>query len=150
MPFETTLNYHGYPSASLLRRCGAALYDGLLLVALLIAAGAVAVAINGGDAVDGSNPVFQLWLLCVPALFYGWFWRHGGQTLGMRAWRMRLVNANGNAPTTGNILLRLPLALIAWGTVVGLLWCIVDSRGRTAQDILSGTLVIVEPKKTKA
>lgn len=140
------MNYHGYPSASLLRRLGAALYDGLLLAALLVAAGAVAVAVNGGGAVDSGNLLFQLWLLSVPALFYGWFWLHGGQTLGMRAWRMHLVGENGDAAGLMQILYRLPLALLAWLSVIGLLWCLVDGRGRAAQDILSRTLVVVAPK----
>ncbi|MGB1580424.1 MAG: RDD family protein [Nevskiales bacterium] len=140
------MNYLGYPPATLLRRLGAALYDGLLLAALLIAGTAVAVAVNGGEAVDNGNPVFQLWLLAILALFYGWFWLHGGQTLGMRAWGMHLVNNAGDAPSLKQILVRLPLAFIAWLSVLGLLWCVFDRRGRTAQDALSGTQVVVVPK----
>ncbi|MDX1497379.1 MAG: RDD family protein [Salinisphaeraceae bacterium] len=130
-----------------MRRLGAALYDGLLLAALLIAGTAVAVAVNGGEAVNTGNGFFQLWLLFILALFYGWFWRHGGQTLGMRAWGMYLVDNEGNTPPhLKQVFLRLPLAFIAWISVIGLLWCLFDSRGRTAQDALSSTQVVVVPK----
>ena len=140
------MNYQGYPIASPLRRLGAALYDGLLLAALLIAAAAIGVAMNAGQAVGSHNLAFQLGLVLVHGSFYVWFWTHGGQTLGMRAWRMRLVDGQGNAVSLSAALLRLPLS---WLFILGMLWCLIDSRGRAAQDILSGTQVIVEPRNPK-
>lgn len=137
---------HTYPPATLVRRLSAALYDGLLLIALWIGATAVAVLVNAGQAIDSGHPLLQAWLLAIPVAFYLWFWTHGGQTLGMRAWRLRLISQNGQAITPARALLRMPLAMLAWLSVIGLLWCLVDPRGRAAHDLLSGCLVIVEPK----
>lgn len=140
------MKHQALPSATLIRRLSAAIYDGLLLAALLIAAGGVAVAVNGGEAVDTGNPFFQLWLLAVPSSFYIWFWTHGGQTLGMRAWRMRVITDNGQPITFARACLRMPLAILSWVSLIGLLWCLVDDRGHAAHDRLSRSMVVVEPK----
>lgn len=85
--------------AGLPRRLAAVVYDGLLLLAVLFVATALAlglaVALLGGAAVKLKNPLvgnpfFQTYLLFICFFFYGGFWTHGGQTLGMRAWRLRI------------------------------------------------------------
>lgn len=85
--------------ASLPRRLAAIVYDGLLLAGVLFGATAlalgVAVAMVGGDAFKAHNPLtgnpfFSTYLLLVCFFFYGGFWTYGGQTLGMRAWRLRV------------------------------------------------------------
>ena len=91
--------------ARLPRRLAAVVYDGLLLVGVLIAAtglamGVIALASGSGESVKGGgslthNPFFQTYLLLVCFLFYGGFWVHGGQTLGLRAWRLRLQRRGG-------------------------------------------------------
>ena len=50
--------------------------------------------------------VLPLLMLAVAWAFYGWFWLHGGQTLGMRAWRLKLVTDDGRPLTAGDCLRR--------------------------------------------
>jgi len=76
-------------NGSLLRRLAAIFYDLLLLLGVLFALSAVAVWINRGIAVE--HPVYYLALLVAVFFFYGWFWTHGGQTLGLRTWRLQVV-----------------------------------------------------------
>lgn len=144
------MKYQACPPATLLRRLAAGLYDAMLLIALLMTAGVVAVLVNNGEAIDDGNLWFRLWLASVFAGFYLWFWTHGGQTLGMRAWRLRLIAEDGSAVNKAQALLRLPLAICAWLSLAGILWSLLDARGRSAHDILSGTLVIVEPKRDRS
>ena len=143
------MNQQALPPATLLRRLSAGLYDGLLIIALMMVAGALALLVNGGTAVDPGNPLFQLYLLSVPCGFFLWFWTHGGQTLGMRSWRMRVISEGGGALSPYQALLRLPLAALSWVSVLGLLWCVFDQRGRALHDIASDSLIVVEPKATK-
>lgn len=138
-----------YPSATLLRRVSAALYDGLLLAGLMMVAGALAVLVHGGEAIDDGNLYFRLYLLAVPCGFFLWFWTHGGQTLGMRAWRMRVISESGSELGPAQALVRLPLAALSWLSVIGLCWCLIDKRGRAIQDIGSDSLTVVEPKSAK-
>jgi len=92
------------PPARLPRRLAAIVYDGLLLVGVLVGATALAlglvVIIIGVDAFKAQNPLmgnpfFQFYLFLICFLFYGGFWTHGGQTLGMRAWRLRVQRRDG-------------------------------------------------------
>jgi uncharacterized RDD family membrane protein YckC len=137
--------------AGLARRLAAALYDGLLLIGLLMIAAAVWLPFTGGEAIPAGHHGFQLYLLAVIAAFWVGFWSHGGQTLGMRAWRLRLVRLDGGEVDPGHALARFPLALLGWVLVgVGVLWVVVDRQGRALHDRLSSTRVVVMPKKPLA
>lgn len=57
----------------------------------------------------------QIWLFLVLGLYFVWFWTHGGQTLAMKTWRIRLVARNGAAVTTGRAIGRY---LLAWAWVL--------------------------------
>lgn len=96
--------------AGLLRRLGAILYDTLLLFSLLFIATALVLPLAGGQAVAAGSPLFSIYLLAVCFGFFGWFWTHGGQTLGMRAWKIRLQRYDGGNVTWGQALGRFLLA----------------------------------------
>ncbi len=102
------------PSAGVLRRLAAMIYDGLLLVAVLFVATALLLPLTHGKAIDSGNPLFNTYLLFVTFVFFAWFWTHGGQTLGMRAWRLRLQRRDGHAIGWWHALLRFLTALPAW------------------------------------
>ncbi|HIB82568.1 MAG TPA: RDD family protein, partial [Gammaproteobacteria bacterium] len=82
--------------AGLLRRLGAMLYDGFLLAGVMIVA-AIPLPFfqSAADASAGVRALIQIYLVVVCFLFFGWFWTHGGQTLGMRAWRLQLYRIDG-------------------------------------------------------
>lgn len=134
-----------YP-ASLPRRLAAALYDSLLVIALWFVGVSALLPFTDGHAVDGSNPWFRLYLLVLAYLFFSWFWTRGGQTLGMRAWRLRLRNTDGGPVNWQQALLRYLAAWLAWLSIIGILWCLVDERKRCWQDIFSHTEIVTLPK----
>ncbi len=72
------------------RRLAALVYDSLVLAALWMAATLPVLALTGGEAVTGGVWLYRFYLLVIAGVFFGWFWTHGGQTLGMRAWRAKL------------------------------------------------------------
>ncbi|WP_404822427.1 RDD family protein [Noviherbaspirillum aerium] len=41
--------------------------------------------------------MLQDWLFVVICLYFVWFWTHGGQTLAMKTWRLRVVTTSGDA-----------------------------------------------------
>ena len=107
--------------ARLPRRLAAIVYDGLLLAAVELAAAALAlglvVAVRGVEAVKAQSPLlahpgFSVYLLLVCFLFYAGFWTHGGQTLGLRAWRLRVQRYDGQALSWGQALLRFGLGAL--------------------------------------
>jgi uncharacterized RDD family membrane protein YckC len=134
-------------SPGLLRRLASLFYDGVLLFGvLLLAAGLVIVPYM--ILVDGAFPSqawwFRAWLVAVIGGFFAYFWTHGGQTLGMRAWRLRLVRANGEKPRPGDALLRLACATVALAPAgLGLWWVLIDSEGLAWHDRWSGTRLVL-------
>lgn len=105
-------------SPSLLRHLAIVVYDLVLLLSVLLFAAAIAVAFNalftGGQAIASGNPFFFLYLLTVSFLFYGWFWTHGGQTLGMRAWKVFLLSENHHRISWQQAFFRFVVAIPSW------------------------------------
>ncbi len=100
--------------ASLFRRLAAMVYDGLLLLAVLFVSTAIVLPLTGGEAVGAGNPVFMTYLFLVSFFFFAWFWTHGGQTLGMRAWKIRVQRLDGGPISWSQALLRYMVGLISW------------------------------------
>ena len=107
--------------ASLQRRLAALVYDGLLLFAVAMLAGFIIVPFTStvevaeqGAEQNIFNPFMLAYYLAVFYLFFTWFWTHGGQTLGMRAWHTRLVTENGQALNWKHSLFRYLISLPLW------------------------------------
>lgn len=93
------------PRPGLLRHLAAIVYDALLLAGVLMCAQLVpftiGIAVYGLDAFRDfrnplvGNPLNETWLVLVSFAFYGGFWVHGGQTLGLRAWKLRVQAEDG-------------------------------------------------------
>jgi len=129
--------------ASLFVRLAALLYDALLLLAVLFVATALLLPLTGGQAMQPHNPFYSTYLLFISFFFFGWFWMHGGQTLGMRAWRLQLRRLDGRPLTWWHVLLRFLTAIPSWALVgLGYWWMLVDRRRLTWHDRLSETCVV--------
>jgi uncharacterized RDD family membrane protein YckC len=126
----------------LLRRLAGLVYDLLLLVAVLFIATALILPLNGGQAFGSGQWAYPVYLGFVTFGFVGWFWTHGGQTLGMKAWRLRLLTVDGMAVGWGRAALRFGSALLSVACLgLGYWWMIVDPDGLAWHDRLSGTRI---------
>lgn len=148
----TTAKNNGTPS--LARRLAAMLYDALLVVALVAVVNAIALGVvvrvtAGEQQMLNAHLVQSLTALSIVG-FFSVFWLNGGQTLGMQAWRIKLVDFHGEPPTAGKALLRCLGALLSAGCLgLGYLWCLIDHHGRYWHDYLSHTELILLPKPSK-
>ena len=128
------------------RRLAAIAYDACLLFALLFVATALLLPFTGGQAIGPGNGIYLLYLLGVSYLYFGWFWTHGGQTLGMRAWHMRVRTISGGALSWRRAGTRFIAALLSWGACgAGFLWAAVDAERRSWHDRLSGSVLLTTP-----
>ncbi|MEM6640697.1 MAG: RDD family protein [Pseudomonadota bacterium] len=135
------------PNAALWRRLAAMLYDALLLIAVLMIATFIMLPFNGGEAIVG-NWLFSIYVFLVGCGFFALFWRFGGQTLGMRAWRLQVRGASGGTVTWREAWIRSLVALLSWLCGgLGFLWSLVDKDRRAWHDMVSGTRLIVIPKR---
>lgn len=139
-------------NAPLWRRLAAMLYDSLLLVALWMTVVALLMLLSGGRLAAEERPAWllvaeQLALLTVTWGFFAGFWTHGGQTLGMRAWRLKLTDTTGGPVRLTNASLRMLTALLSLAVCgLGYLWVLVDREHLAWHDRLSGTRVVLLPK----
>jgi len=139
-----------YPPAGLFRRLAAAVYDALLITALCMLTTLCLIAFRGGEPISPGNLFYQLSLVATAAVFFVGFWVHGGQTLGMRAWRLRVEQQSGAAISWKIGMVRFIagiLSVIPAG--LGLLWLVVDPQSRAWHDRISKTRVVRIPKPGK-
>lgn len=102
------------------RRLGAMFYDTFLVFALLMLATALLLPFNGGNCIPPGTLVYQVYLLVVAYLYFDYCWRHGGQTLGMKAWKIRCIGALTHRQTCLRFLAGwLSLATLGLGFVLG-------------------------------
>lgn len=132
------------------------IYDGLLILALLFMAGFLNLFIQlhiFGNAQlmamteQGYNlggPLFYSSLLVLVYGFFGFFWTRSGQTLGMQAWRIKVVTADNQLITPGQSMIRFVTAIPALSLGgIGLLWALIDRQKRSWQDIASSSRIIL-------
>ncbi len=137
--------------APLWRRLAAAFYDAFLLIALWAIVALIDAVIRDLAGLPYDSRPLRAWLFLTGLGFFGWFWTHGGQTLGMRAWRLQLRREDGAPLKRLQASLRYALAWPSWllfGS--GVLWCLLDRRRQAAHDRLAGTEVVLLPKTTLA
>lgn len=131
-------------------RIAAAIYDFFPLLALWMATGAASIAVTGGT-LDYHVWWYRLLLLAVTVGYFVLSWRYGGQTIGMRAWRLRVVGPDGVSPGWGASLLRFVAAQVSLAALaIGFLWCLFDRERRGWHDLASGTRVLRLPRQKAA
>jgi uncharacterized RDD family membrane protein YckC len=135
-------------SAGFGRRVAALLYDSVLLAALLVVYTSGAVFLNHRVAVEAKTAgawiyLYRAGLIGVIAAYYLVNWMRSGQTLGMRAWRIRALGAEGRPMTWKAGALRCLLGLAAWApAALGVLWMYLDREHLALHDRLSKTRVV--------
>lgn len=149
-----TTSYLDFPSASLVKRIASMVYDALIVIAIWFLIAFAYLGVRGADIAQThphalQTELFPLLLLGTFA-FYSWFWMHGGQTLGMRAWRLQVVDAHldGRPLNLLQCLSRFLVALISLSAFgLGYLWVLISPSGDSWHDTFSGTRTLLLPKE---
>jgi len=124
---------------NLLPRIAAIFYDLLLLIGILFVATALILPFNAGQAFT-TNWFYSLYLIIVSFVFYGWFWTHGGQTLGLRAWKLQVLTFDKKTITWLQAFWRFSGAIASWSLFgLGFLWSLTNKNKRCWHDVLSKT-----------
>lgn len=131
-----------------LRRFSSLIYDGVLLLALLMLATLIYLIVFDDATATPERYFFQLYLWLVCGVYFVWNWTRGGQTLAMQTWRIRLMTRDGGPLTTDQAIKRYVLASIFFG--LAFIWAIFDREGLYLHDRLSGTRLALLDKKLKA
>ena len=167
-----------YVTPSLARRLASLLYELLLVGALLLTVSAVLTAVQAGLGKSAwLDILFQLVLVATLFGYFGYSWVKNGQTVAMKAWRLKLVDQHGaligwrQAAVRYGVALALFIGLpvvsyLSWARSYGhqpvtlwlsALWCLMpfaaaylDKDGLFLHDRLAGTRQILLPKRSRA
>ena len=119
------------------------LYDGLLLLGVWLATLFPLVIISEGAL---PRAAIQSVLFIETFVFFAFFWIRLGQTIGMLAWKLRVLSIDGRALSLHQALLRFIGALLSFATFgLGYVWMLIDPGRRTWPDMVSRTEVFYVP-----
>jgi uncharacterized RDD family membrane protein YckC len=138
--------HDSHPAPGFLRRLAAQIYDLFLLIALLFLATALLLPFTAGEAVSTQKTfIYRIYLTVISFLFYGWFWTHGGQTPGLRAWKIKVLTLDQKSISWKQALLRFATAIVSWGFFgLGFFWILIDKNRRSWHDHLSKTALFFD------
>lgn len=128
----------------LMRRLASMFYEILLLLAVLALLLAFPHALIGAFTNHvASQTVLRAHFFLVLLVYFLWFWCHGGQTLAMKTWRIRLTESEGLPVRPARALLRY---LLCWPSIalggIGILWALFDRDGQFLHDRIAGTRLV--------
>ncbi len=147
--------------APLWRILAAMAYDSILVIAIWMVVTFIILSFFGvenartleGEAVV-LDPIYKnitFTAMIVSAwAFYGWFWTHSGQTLGMQAWRIRVVSKQGQPITVAQSVVRFGAAMVSWLLLgIGYWMMLFNSEKETLHDKVSNTRLVSVPLMEK-
>jgi len=119
-------------------------YEGLLLLGVVSAGFLLphlALGIGCGVVLPGWALLSHVFMML--GAYVVWYWHHGGQTLAMQTWKIRLSTPSGVAPSLARLALRY---VLAWPSLVylgvGLLWALFDRDRQFLHDRMAGTRLV--------
>ena len=134
----------GVPIPGLGKRIASLAYESLLLLGVLSVAFMIPhLALGIGLEIVLPGYVMLTHVFVVLGAYFLWYWTHGGQTLAMQTWKLRISTPSGAPPSLPMLILRYSLAwpsVLLYGT--GLLWAIVDRDRQFLHDRLAGTRIV--------
>ena len=125
------------------RRTLCLIYDFLLFLAIWFVASLIFIMIVQDTNFAYFKPIYQFYSLSVIGIYFIWFWTHGGQTLAMQTWKMRVVAKNGSALSMKQAITRYIFAVIGITSFgIGIIWALFDRDHQFLHDRLAGTRII--------
>ncbi|MBB5407901.1 putative RDD family membrane protein YckC [Paraburkholderia sp. RAU6.4a] len=147
------------------RRLAALLYEAVILFGVVFVAGYLFSTLTQQRNGLAHHNLLAGWIGLVVGVYFVWFWTHGGQTLPMKTWRLRVVGADGAPVSVGRAIARYvfawlwflpPLALhpllglrVPQTLVIAGVWFVVwaasgrfDPQRQFLHDRLAGTRVV--------
>lgn len=138
--------------APLWRRLAAIAYDSIILSGLFIFDALAAQMLVGTAIQHGlARAAFQTVLLLTAFIYFAYFWTHGGQTTGMKAWRIQIRHADaGRFISISQALLRFMVAMpaVMLGGI-GFWWMLLDRQRMTWHDRYSESQLFMVPATKK-
>ena len=125
------------------------LYEGLVVFAILIATFLFPQVILSGFGLNLGGKLLWVHVFLVLGIYFIWCWLHGGQTLPMKTWKLRVVDQSGSPLRPLQAILRY---MAAWPSIclfgIGIFWALFDREGLFLHDRIAGTRIDREQDST--
>lgn len=113
-----------------------------LVIWMLLSAAALLITPSHSHFAPWSLGQWLLWLACWlgTGLYAVESWARGGQTMGMRPWRLKVVDGDGRTPARKLLWKRYAVVSVSAG--LAMLWCLFGAEKRGLHDRLTGTWLV--------
>lgn len=140
-PQDATESARFGQAPGLWRRMACFVYEGVLLFGVVMIAGYLfSTLTQQRHALTGRHEL-QAFLFVVLAIYFVWFWSHGGQTVAMRAWYIRVVDTAGQPISQARGLARYLLSYLWFAPALLWLWMSgVNGAGESFGILLAGVV----------
>ena len=120
------------------------LYDIFPLLGLFILTSLIVAIIRKGNIVAQHTLWFDILIFSEMAMYYIYSWKTGGQTIGMRAWKFKILPNGEQANLTwSQSLLRFIIGIVStllFG--LGLFWKLISKKNQSWMDLASASNTI--------
>jgi uncharacterized RDD family membrane protein YckC len=119
------------------------LYEGLVVFSILLVGFLLPQIVLSGFGYSMLPRMLWLHVLVLLMIYFVWCWLNGGQTLPMKTWKLRVVNADGTRLRPTQAILRYLAAcpsIVLFG--VGIFWAVFDNDKQFLHDRIAGTQII--------
>ena len=107
---------------SLWCRLACFIYEGVLLFGVVMIAGYLFSSLTQQRHALQGRHALQAFIFVVVGIYFGWFWSHGGQTVAMKAWHLRLLDRNGQPVSQARALTRYLLSWMWFMPALAVVW----------------------------
>lgn len=134
------------PSPGVGRHLACLLYEFLVVVSVLLIGFLMPQIVLSGFGMPIAPKLMWLHIFLLLLFYFVWFWVHGGQTLPMKTWKLRITDMGGGPLRPAQAILRY---CAAWPSIlcggIGLIWAIFDRNHLFLHDRIAGTRIVFEP-----
>lgn len=128
-------------SPGLARRLACFLYEGVLLFGVVMIAGYLYSSLTQQRDASVGRHGLQAFLFVILAIYFVWFWSHGGQTVAMKAWHIRVVDRDGRPLSEWRALARYVTCWLWFLPALASLWMSgLEGGGAMAAALITGVL----------
>jgi uncharacterized RDD family membrane protein YckC len=129
------------------RLFAAIIYDSFVLFSFWILLTAFALILNQGNSLLLYRFYFLSYLFIATGILLSYFWCKKGQTLGMAAWRIKLVQENGSPLSCSQAIIRYLVGSLSFFLGgIGFVWCLFNKNHQPLHDVVAKTNVVMLKK----
>lgn len=127
---------------NLFRRLASIFYDGVLVVAIVIITSLPFYSFNVEESFL-LKLTMQLYFYLIIQYFFVWFWVNSTATLGMKSWKIKIVDINGNNISYKKAIVRFNASILSISIFgLGFLVSLFRKDKKCLHDIISRTQLI--------